>query len=246
MSEVRSRSPRKETPCGFSTEGDDEIARLGPAPRGEVALRRRRCDLHESSLLQAVSPSTSKCPRAFLRLGSLLSPPEGDESLTQARPAVYPAGWTESLAVDTIAASVAPDGARGELRDRLEACGFQARATGTSFCLDEILYVLDVVDRHLPGDYSEDHLVQVGVDVDDAAPPDVTLVGPEDLLLDYLESAVATRHQRDWARALAIANVLGGDLDLGYLYTKTHERLEGRFVDDLDRLLAGEPLDDGG
>jgi hypothetical protein len=106
--------------------------------------------------------------------------------------------------------------------------------------------VLDVVDRHLPGDYSEAHLVQVGVDVDDAAPPDVTLVGPEDLLLDYLESAVATRHQRDWARALAIANVLGGDLDLGYLYTKTHERLEGRFVDDLDRLLVGEPLDDGG
>jgi hypothetical protein len=72
----------------------------------------------------------------------------------------------------------------------------------------------------------------------------VRLVGPEDLLFDYLESAVATRHQRDWARALAIANVLGSDLDLGYLYAKAHDRRDGRFVDDVDRLRAGKPLEE--
>lgn len=57
---------------------------------------------------------------------------------------------------------------------------------------------------------------------------------------------MATHYQRDWARALAIAQVLGEDLDLGYLYGKAEDRREGEFVDDLDRLLAGEPLPEQG
>lgn len=68
------------------------------------------------------------------------------------------------------------------------------------------------------------------------------LQAAEDLLFEYLERAVITRHPRDWGHALVIANVLGADLDLGYLYTKAHWRRDGRFVDDLDRLLAGKPL----
>lgn len=55
-------------------------------------------------------------------------------------------------------------------------------------------------------------------------------------------SPVSTRHQRDWARALAIGNVMAETMDLGYLYTKANWRRDGAFVDELDRLLAGEAL----
>jgi hypothetical protein len=167
----------------------------------------------------------------------------------------YPAGWRESLDVDTIALVPASEGGRGRLRRDLEAAGFEASSTGGSFSLAEIPYALDVVSRELPADYNDDHLVDVRLSVDLGPPgtaraedgePRVRLVGPEDLLFDYLESAVVTHHQRDWARALAIAEVLGGDLDLGYLYGKAHQRRAGEFVDDLDRLLAGEPLPDPG
>lgn len=164
----------------------------------------------------------------------------------------YPAGWTESLDVDTVVVSQL-GATRPRLREKLEAAGFEASSTGGSFSLEAVPYALDVVSRRLPDDYSEDHLVEIRLQMEgvideedlgreDVAPVPVTLVGPEDLLFDYLESAAATRHQRDWARALAIAEVLGKDLDLGYLYGKAHARREGEFVDDLDRLLAGETL----
>jgi hypothetical protein len=99
----------------------------------------------------------------------------------------------------------------------------------------------------LPDEYSEDHLVRLSLHAEElereeVGTPHVTLVGPEDLLSDYLESAVSTHHQRDWARTLAIAEVLGDGLDLGYLYSKAHDRRSGEFLAKLDRLLAGEPL----
>jgi hypothetical protein len=160
----------------------------------------------------------------------------------------YPAGWTESLDVDTVVLSPLGSG-REQLREKLEAAGFQPSSTGGSFSLEAIPYALDVVARRLPDDFSEGHLVQVSLHVEELAnaedetqPARITLVGPEDLLFDYLESAVSTHHQRDWARALSIAEVLGYDLDLGYLYSKAHDRRSGEFVANLDQLLAGEPL----
>lgn len=160
----------------------------------------------------------------------------------------YPAGWAESLDVDTVVVSPLVSG-RSQLQETLQAAGFQVSSTGASFALEAIPYALDIVSRRLPDDYSEDHIVEVSLDVEELADgrdgvqdPLITLVGPEDLLFDYLESAVSTHHQRDWARALAIAEVLGDDLDLSYLYSKANDRRSGEFLAKLDRLLAGEPL----
>ncbi len=154
----------------------------------------------------------------------------------------YPAGWQESLEIGTIVVRQ-----RGTSRERalaaLAEAGFEASPTRGSVRHTEIPFAVDLVGSRLPDDYSQEHLQglvyeawqELGLDR-------VLLVGPEDLLFDYMESAVDTRHQRDWARALAIVEVMVDHLDLGYLYTKAHRRRDGAYVEALGRVLAGKPL----
>lgn len=155
----------------------------------------------------------------------------------------YPPGWRESLDIDTIVLHAQGVGSTSKARDRLLEAGFETGPTGASFLIDGVPYPIDVVGDELPDDYSEDHLQPVRYDT--WAPlslPRVWLVGPEDLLFDYMESGVDTRHQRDWTRALAIAQAMEAQLDLGYLVSKAHWRREGAYVEPLERLLAGQPL----
>lgn len=155
----------------------------------------------------------------------------------------YPPGWRESLDIDTIVLHADGVGSLSRARERLEAAGFEASSTGGSFLVDDVPYPIDVVGDELPIDYSRDHLQPVRYDAWDRFDlPRIWLVGPEDLLFDYMESGVDTRHQRDWTRALAIASAMGEHLDLGYLFTKAHWRRDGDYVEPLERVLAGEPL----
>lgn len=155
----------------------------------------------------------------------------------------YPPGWRESLDIDTIVLHAEGVGSASKARERLEDAGFEASLTGGSFLVDDLPYPIDVVGEELPTDYSRDHLQPVRYDAWDRFDlPWVWLVGPEDLLSDYMESGVDTRHQRDWTRALAIAAAMEDQLDLGYLFTKAHWRRDGSYVEPLERLLAGEPL----
>lgn len=155
----------------------------------------------------------------------------------------YPPGWRQSLDIDTIVLHADGIGSVSKARERLEDAGFEASPTGGTFLVDDVPYPIDVVGDELPTDYSRDHLQPVRYDAWDRFDlPRVWLVGPEDLLFDYMESGVDTRHQRDWARALAIASTMEDQLDLGYLFTKAHWRREGAYVEPLERLLVGEPL----
>lgn len=154
-----------------------------------------------------------------------------------------PAGWAPSLDVDTLVVSTG-GGNLEATRGALEDHGFIPSATGGAMHHPEVeAIVIDFVGRFLEPDLSEEHLVSVETERSKGLGlPEVTLVGPEDLLFDYLESAVITRHQRDWARAMAIAQAMEGRLDLGYLVGKAHWRQAGQFVEPLERVLAGEPL----
>lgn len=153
-----------------------------------------------------------------------------------------PAAWDESIDIDTIVLTRI-GGTAGDHSHLLAGQGFVATATGGSWHHPRVPFAVDVVARELPTDYDADYVVNVSRQEWDAIGlAAVPLVGPEDLLFDYLESAVDTRHQRDWARALAIATVMGPDLDLNYLYSKAHWRRDGGYVEWVDRCLKGEAL----
>lgn len=156
-----------------------------------------------------------------------------------------PAGWEESNDLDTVVLRLRGAPPRSDALATLEAHGFEVAPAGGAIEHPRLPFELDLVASYLDQDISQDHLVEVTREEwSDLGLQPVSMVGPEDLLLDYLESGLDTRHQRDWLRALTIAEVMGPHLDLGYLYTKVHWRLDGRFVEALDRVLAGEPLDD--
>ncbi len=155
-----------------------------------------------------------------------------------------PAGWEESRDIDTIALYPLGSSARQASVERLVEAGFEVIGAGGALRHPQVPFAIDLVGDRLDPDISRDHLVRIEREPwEGQGLEPVILVGPEDLLFDYLESGVDTRHQRDWARALAMASVMEEHLDLGYLYGKAHWRLDGRFVDWLDKLLAGEPLD---
>lgn len=155
-----------------------------------------------------------------------------------------PAAWQESRDIDVIAVRATGYGLDDPARRTLRTAGFEVADTGGGLHAPGSPFAVDVVSGRLDEDISEEHLVTVSLDDWEQLDVDpVRLVGPEDLLFDYLESGVDTKHQRDWARALAIAQVMAEHLDLGYLFTKAHWWREGAYVDALERLLRGEPLE---
>lgn len=109
--------------------------------------------------------------------------------------------------------------------------------------LEGVPHPVDLVGDWFPDDYSKDHVTMVHLDdVDELGLPPPILAGPEDILFDYTESGWDTRHPQDWARALAVAAVMDEDLDLDYLFSKAHWRMDGAFVAPLEQVLRGEPM----
>lgn len=153
-----------------------------------------------------------------------------------------PAEWNEYLAIDTIAVHVSPK--EGNPRNVLEAAGFaSSRPEGGSLRLEGVPYPVDLVGDWYPDDYSQDHITSVHLEpAEEFGLEPARLAGPEDILFDYMESGWDTRHPRDWARALAVAAVMGEHLDLGYLFSKAEWRMEGSLVKPLEKVLRGEPL----
>ncbi len=155
----------------------------------------------------------------------------------------YPAGWEESLDIDTV---VLKDlsGVATEVAVRvLERHGFVATATRAGVHFPGLDIPIDFVGHGLPDDYSGDHVYTIHMESwEELGLGTVLVAGPEDILFDYMESGWDTRHPRDWARALAVGAVMGDDLDLGYLFTKAQWRMDAAFVGPLERVLRGEPL----
>lgn len=155
----------------------------------------------------------------------------------------YPSGWQESLDVDTIPLRNTSGVSNAEVAAILEQAGFEILGPQKHVRYPGVPYTIDLVGYGYPDDYSESHEMVLYVeDWEEVGLRPLRVAGPEDILFDYLESAVDTRHQRDWTRALAIATAMLEDLDLDYLYTKAHWRQDGALVPWLDKLMRGEPL----
>ncbi|MBW3583068.1 MAG: hypothetical protein KY455_08220 [Euryarchaeota archaeon] len=155
----------------------------------------------------------------------------------------YPARWQESLDIDAIPLRFLSGASREEVIPLLEPHGFVPGATRSSLRHPDIPYPIDLVGYGFPDDYSPDHQVTLYNETwEELTLRPVYLAGAEDILFDYLESGVDTRHQKDWTRALAISTAMLEDLDLDYLYTKAHWRQDGALVAWLDKLMRGEPL----
>jgi hypothetical protein len=155
----------------------------------------------------------------------------------------YPAGWEESMDIDTVVLKGLFGASKDEALRVLERHGFVGTKLRAGARYPGLEIVVDLVGDGMPDDYSFDHVYEIQMEPWqelDIGPVHVT--GPEDILFDYMESGWDTRHQRDWARALAVAAVMGEHLDLGYLFSKAHWRIDGMFVEPLERVLRGEPL----
>lgn len=158
----------------------------------------------------------------------------------------YPAGWQESLDIDTVVLKGITPASAEKALVVLERHGFVATRTRGGARHPGLDIPVDFVGYGLPEDYSADHVYEIRMEQwEEWGIGPVLIAGPEDILFDYTESGWDTRHPRDWARALAVAAVMGEHLDLGYLFTKAHWRMEGTFVEPLERVLRGEPLKTG-
>lgn len=155
----------------------------------------------------------------------------------------YPGGWVESLDIDTVVLyGLQPAPTRAAV-DILARHGFAAGKTGSSVRYPDLELPIDFVGLGLPDDYSHDHAYDLHFEGwEEMDLKSCVVAAPEDILFDYMESGWDTKHQRDWARALAIAAVFEDALDLGYLFTKAHWRQAGIFVPALEKVLRGEPL----
>lgn len=157
--------------------------------------------------------------------------------------ASYPAGWEESLDIDTVVLKDLSGAPTEKIVQVLEGHGFVATTIRSGVRYPGLDIPIDFVGHGLPDDYSPMHVYDIHMEPWqslDLGP--VHVAAPEDILFDYTESGWDTRHPQDWARALAIAAVMGDDLDLNYLFSKAHWRIAGQFVEPLERVLRGDPL----
>lgn len=155
----------------------------------------------------------------------------------------YPAGWEESMDIDTVVLKDLSGAPTEKALQVLERHGFVATAIRTGARLPGLEIPIDFVGDGLPDDYSPAHVYDIHMEPWqrlDIGP--VHVASPEDILFDYTESGWDTRHPQDWARALAVAAVMGDDLDLNYLFSKAHWRRDGEFVAPLEQVLRGEPM----
>lgn len=151
----------------------------------------------------------------------------------------WPHAWQGSADVDVVAlATDASVDARRELFHALE------RELGLLPAYDDILCAVEVPDFPFGVEIVGDSLTHdptaarvATVRLDDKYP--ITLRGPEDLVLAYLEGAVTTRHRGDWARVLAILSAQADRIDMEQLRGAAGRLGLGKM---LEEAIAGRPL----
>lgn len=151
----------------------------------------------------------------------------------------WPVAWRGSGDVDIVALALdAGTSARRDLFHALE------RELGLLPVYEGIMravrvpgspFGLDIVGESLTHDPTGARVVTVRLD----GKFPVTLRGPEDVVLAYLEGAVATRHRGDWTRALSVFAAQKGRIDLAYL-RDTAGRLG--LATALEEIVAGRPM----
>lgn len=134
------------------------------------------------------------------------------ESVTR----LLPGHLQGSVDLDFVAAATPTKHEAAALRKALQTEGFTpvgnvpAVSARTWSHSDERGLIIDVMSSELEG--SMQHLRTLTIEG-----TDVSIIGPEDLFMQYLEAAVATAHRHDYTRAVALA-LTQGDMDWEYVH----------------------------
>ncbi|HUR68024.1 MAG TPA: hypothetical protein VM370_02175 [Candidatus Thermoplasmatota archaeon] len=151
----------------------------------------------------------------------------------------WPVAWRGSADVDVVA--LAAEGGIDARRDLFHALetdlGLKPSYEGVFRTIEVPGYPfgLEIVGDALTHDPTGARVVTVRLEGRHA----VFLRGPEDVVLAYVEGAVATRHRGDWTRALAVFATQRARIDLAYLRT-TAARL--RLSAPIEEIIAGRPM----